>query len=441
MINRKSFLKPGRLAWLAGLAVAAAGLTFLAVPAAPSAWAQRENATAANKQPPSVEVTKPQRGTVSHKVQFPAFVEAFEQADLYAKTSGYLSEVRADIGDRIKAGQILAVIDVPEQVNDLTEAKAMLVAKQQLLKAAEATVDQSKRALETAQRQLERYRAQTTLEESTLKRQEELFANKAATNQQLDEFRAKAAVARADVGVAEAKIEAAKADVRGAEAAKGVATAQVDVAAAQVEKITTLLGYSRIAAPFDGVVTRRLANRGDLAQAAMASRTSPLFTVQRIDIVRVVCEVPEAEAARVRVDDLAHVRLIGAEGKTIDATVTRLASALNPTSRTMRTEIHLANTDGRYLPGIYTQVALELGRRENAITVPSTAVGSDAKGTFVYTIVGGKVMRTAVKIGLNEGGVAEVTEGLAEDAQVVITAKGAPQPGTAIAAAPTSAKQ
>jgi len=405
------------------------------------AWGQREAASSASHQPPSVEVTRPQRGTVSHKVQLPGFVEAFEQADLYAKTSGYLSEVRADIGDHVKAGEILAVIDVPEQVNDLAEAKATLVAKQQMLKAAEAAVEQSKRGLETAQRQLERYQAQGTLEESTLKRQEELFANKAATNRQLDEFRAKAAVARADVGVAEAKIEAAKADVRGAEAARGVAMAQVEVAAAQVEKIATLLKYAQIAAPFDGVVTRRLANRGDLTQAAMTNRTSPLFTVQRIDVVRVVCDVPETDAARVRANDIAHVKLIGAEGKPIDGKITRLASALSPTSRTMRTEIHLPNAEGQYLPGIYAQVTMELSRRENALTVPSSAVGSDPKGTFVYTAVDGKLTRTSVKVGINEGGLAEVTEGLAEDGQVVINVKGAPQPGTAIAAAPPSPKQ
>jgi multidrug resistance efflux pump len=140
----------------------------------------------------------------------------------------------------------------------------------------EALLDSKQRSLETAQRQVDHSKANVTLQDVTLKRQEVLFKGRNIANQTLDEARANAEIAKADVGVAEANRAFA---------------AQVALAAATVEKIKALLGYSQIVAPFDGVVARRLMNRGDLVQAATTTRTTPLFTVQRIDTIRVFCDV------------------------------------------------------------------------------------------------------------------------------------------------------
>jgi multidrug resistance efflux pump len=292
----------------------------------------------------------------------PATLEAYEAADMYAKTSGYVSDVKADIGDHVKAGQVLAVIDEPELDKDLAEAQALLEARHKMRDAADAGVVQAQKLLEVARQQLNRYKADLQFQEVTLKRQQELFAGKAVTDQQLDDIRARTEVARADAGVAEAKIAGAEADVKGAESSRGVAAAQVEVAAAQVEKIKTLIQYTRIVAPFEGVVTRRLVNRGDLAQAATTGRTSPLFTVQRLDTVRVFCEVPEANVPQVHVGDSAQVKLFAAPLQPIDAHVTRSSFALNPSTRTMRVEIDLKNPQETLLPGMYAQVTFNSGR-------------------------------------------------------------------------------
>src|SRR5205085_12667815 len=138
--------------------------------------------------------------------------------------------------------------------------------------------------------------------------------------------------------VGAAKVAAAEADVQAAEANRAVAAAQVHVAEAEAQRLEALLRYTKIVAPFDGVVTRRLVNRGDLVQAATASRTMPLFTVQRIDTVRVFCEVPENAAAHVAKGAPAAVKVYALDGKTIEGKVTRFAAALNPETRTMRTE-------------------------------------------------------------------------------------------------------
>src|SRR3954447_26102465 len=148
------------------------------------------NSTKADS-PPRVEVVRPRRVTVAQRLQTNATLGAFEEADLFAKISGYLSDVRVDIGDHVKAGQVLAVIDVPEMEQELAEAKAQLESKQSLL--------------ESARRQLDHYKANITLQNALLRRREELGAEgHFVSDRTLDEVRAGAEIAKADLGVAEA---------------------------------------------------------------------------------------------------------------------------------------------------------------------------------------------------------------------------------------------
>jgi len=353
---------------------------------------------------PRVEIEHPRRVTVAQRLQTNATLEAFEDTDLFAKVSGYLSDVRVDIGDHVKAGQVLAVISVPEMENELAEDKAQLDSKQ--------------RSLETAERQVDHNKANVTLQDVTLKRQEELFKARNIAPQDLDQARANADIAKADVGVAEANL--------------AFAAAQVELAAATVERIKTLLAYAQIVAPFDGVVARRLVNRGDLVQAATSTRTTPLFTVERIDTIRVFCDVPENDVPNLHVGDTAIVKPYGFEGKPFAGTVTRFSLRLNPATRNMRTEIDLPNPEERLYPGMYAEVSLEMNRRPDALTVPATAVGSDGIGNFVYTITDNRVTRLAINIGLSDSGRTEVTGGLSKETPVVTTYRGSPPPGTTV---------
>src|SRR5258706_2494308 len=362
----------------------------------------RANSTADNR--PRAELVRPRRLTVARHVQTNASLEAFEQTDLFAKVSGYLTEVRVDIGDHVKAGQVLSVIDIPEMGKELAEAKAQLESK--------------RKALETALREVEHHKADVTLQDATLKRQEVLFEGHAITDQTLDEVRAKTQIAGADLGVAEAN--------------RAFAAAQVDLGAATVEKIKTLLGYAQIVAPFDGVVARRLVNRGDLVQAATSTRTTPLFTVQRIDTIRVFCDVPENDVPHLQIGDPAIVKPAGFDGQPFIGKVTRFSLRLDPETRNMRTEIDLPNPEERLYPGTYAEVSLEMNRRPDALTVPTTAVGSDDDGNFVYTITDHRITRLAVKTGLTDNGRIEVTAGLSDETPVVVSTKGAPPLRTAV---------
>src|SRR5467141_1442211 len=184
--------------------------------------------------PPRVEVVHPRRATVAQRLQTNATLEAFEEADLFAKVSGYLSDVRVDIGDHVEAGQVLAVIDVPEMKQELAEAKAQLESKQS--------------SLESARRQLDHNKADLALQNALAKDREQLGEGRGfISDRTLDQVHANAEIAKADLGVAEAD--------------RALAANQVDVAAATVDKIKTLLAYTQIVAPFDGVVARRQVNR------------------------------------------------------------------------------------------------------------------------------------------------------------------------------------
>jgi RND family efflux transporter MFP subunit len=361
---------------------------------------------------PRVELVRPSRVTVAQRLQTNATLEAFEEADLFAKVSGYLSDVRVDIGDHVKAGQVLAVIDVPEMEQELAEAEAQLETKQ--------------RALETARWQVEHSKADLALQEITFRRQGTLNKDQWVSNQALDDARAKNDIARADLGLAEANHDQA--------------AAQVDMATATVAKTKALLAYTQIVAPFDGVVARRLVNRGDLVQAATATRTTPsagsLFTVQRIDTIRVFCDVPENDVPSLHIGDPAIVRPSGYDGKPFIGKVTRFSLRIDPETRNMRTEIDLPNPDERLYPGTYAEVSLEMNRRPDALTVPTAAVGSDTDGKFVYTITDNRITRLAIKSGLTDNGRREVTAGLSGNTPVVATIKSAPPPGTAVQPGP-----
>jgi RND family efflux transporter MFP subunit len=346
---------------------------------------------------------------VAQHLQTNATLEAFEEADLFANVSGYLSDVRVDIGDHVKAGQVLAVIDVPEMKQELAEAEAQLESK--------------KSSLESARRQIDHNKANLTLQNVLLKDREQLGEGRGfISDRTLDELHANADIAKADLGVAETN--------------RALSANQVDVAAATVDKIKTLLAYTQIVAPFDGVVARRQVNRGDLVQGATATRTMPsagsLFTVQRIDIIRVFCDVPENDVPHLHVGDLAIVKPSGFDGRSFAGKVTRFSLRLDPETRNMRTEIDLPNSGEQLYPGTYAEVSLEMNRHRDALTVPSRAVSSDGDGDFVYTIADNRITRLAVRTGFTDSGRIEVTAGLSEETPVVASVKGVPLPETVV---------
>jgi multidrug efflux pump subunit AcrA (membrane-fusion protein) len=319
----------------AALAVAmvASGVVSSVLIVVSSAQAQL-GSRATQKQPtavkPSPKVGDEDRSEQFAAVTVPATIQAYFVTDLYAKDSGYVLQVNNDIGDHVKQGQVLAAIEDPELQAQFDKAQA--------------AVQQAQADIEVAKRQLAATQADLTLQQVTLKRQKELFAGKASSAQTLDEARAKE-------GVSSANVESGKARIK-------LAEANLDAAKAEAERLRALLAYDKIVAPYDCVVTRRLVNPGDLVQAATSTRTAPLFTCQEIDVVRVFADMPETSAASIRPGLPVEVKLYGASALTVPGTVTRIAAALDPATRTMRVEIDLPNPEEKLVPGMYAQVTL-----------------------------------------------------------------------------------
>jgi multidrug efflux pump subunit AcrA (membrane-fusion protein) len=290
--------------------------------------------------PPPMESTAGTGGTTAPRqtraepaetVTAPATVQALFTTDLFAKDFGYVSRVDSDIGDHVQEGQVLAVIDDPETLAQYDKVRA--------------GVQQAKAALAVAQRQLIGLQADHTLQLLTLKRQKELFAGKAATAQTLDEANAREQSSEANAETGQANIALAQANLQAAEA--------------ESQRLQALLQYTKIVAPFTGVVTRRLVNPGDLVQAATGTRTAPLFTIQQLDPVRVLADVPEASAVDIHPGRSATVKLYEGPERVLHGAVTRVASALDSATRTMRVEIDLPNPEETILPGMYAEVSFE----------------------------------------------------------------------------------
>jgi RND family efflux transporter MFP subunit len=263
-----------------------------------------------------------------------------------------VSELAVDVGTRVRSGQVLARLAVPELVEERNAARAQVAALR-----------------------------------SEYERTEMLAARNSVTQKALAE-----AKSRLDVAIA----------------AEGEVAAQIE--------------YATIQAPFDGVVTARAIDPGDMVYQASSPKGSgqPLLKVAKLDVIRVKTYVPERDAVWADVGDAATISFDALAGQAFTGTVARLSGAIDPATRTMLAEIDLPNADGRIRPGLYGQVRLTLERRETALALPAAAVQFGDGGAFVFVAAAGDVARrTPVQTGLNVGGWVEIVGGLRGDERVV----------------------
>jgi multidrug efflux pump subunit AcrA (membrane-fusion protein) len=304
-------------------------------------------------------------------LKLPGRVEAAEQAELYSRIVGYVQRINVDIGDRVRKGQLLAELAVPEMEADLRRKEALLVQADAEIQHAEQLVQEARATLagadaEVRQSELGVKQAQARLQfaQTQLARFKTLFENKSIDGsvveekeQQLEAVKAELALAEVKVRVAQATRESVTANRGSAEAGVKVAVARRDAARADAERQRVMVQYARILAPFDGVVTRRNVHVGDLA-GPPNPRGQPLFTVARVDMVRVIVAIPDADVARMQVGTPAVVEINALPGLKFTGAVSRMAAVLDDRDRTLRAEIDLANTDGKLLPGMFATVTL-----------------------------------------------------------------------------------
>lgn len=356
-------------------------LTLLAaaLTAAPAAVRTSETADTAGAPPVLVETAPPARGTIVRRLDIVATLDPWEEAILYAKVSGYVGSIPVDRGDFVKKGDLIAVLDIPETQDEQTLLRAR--AQQ-----AEAEVEESRAEVRLQGIALERLRAVLAEEPG------------AVTAQETDLASGKLEVARAALAAAESRLLVVRADLARTE---------------------TLLAYGRITAPFAGIITERYVDHGALVTAGTGSKPSPVARLVDASRLRAILDVPESEIAHVRQGSAARLLVDALPGRTFEGRVSRFSRALDPASRTMRTEILIANPEGVLAAGMFGRVSLDLEKREGVITLaPGQLYFQDHK-THVFVAEDGRARRVEVVCGADDGNVVEVVSGLSGDEAVI----------------------
>jgi RND family efflux transporter MFP subunit len=439
--------------YLVGLALSLA-LGVLSAGCNRSEGAPGENQTAASTTIARATAGKPQRKAIRLETTQPGQIDAFEETPIHPKVSGYVGEVMVDIGDQVEKDQLLAELSVPELNVDLVHAEALVAQAEAGIKKAQAAVRAMEAASKTAQthiRQAEASVARTAAQHERWKSEHaritELADKGSVTKKLVDETLNQLKAAEAAQTEAEAAVESAKAafaqsqaDTEKAKSEESAAVAALGVAKAGHARAKAMLAYTKIKAPFRGVVTSRNVDTGHFTQATRGADAKPLFVVSQSDTVRVFVDVPELEAAWVDAGDAATVQVQALRNKEVKSKVTRTSWTLNSANRSLRTEIDVANEKLELRPGMYATVRITLEEHPNALVLPSSAVIYANDEAFCHLVEAGKIVRRAIKPGIRSGGDVEVLDGLKGNETVVVLQPASFAPGQAVEVREATAK-
>ncbi len=349
---------------------------------------------------PTVAVAKVVRKAISRDLTISSELVPFQETDVFAKESGFVSKLYVDYGTHVSKGQLMAVLEIPEL--------------QALLQEDEASIRSMSDQVTDAQHELARIEAQ----HKVLHVQYERLNNVANQKPGL--------VAQQEVDDAQGKDLAAEAQVEAAKSRLQVAQSQLAVTQSKLVHDQALYNYSKITAPFSGVVTQRYANLGTLMQAGTNSSTqaTPLVKLSQEDLFRLVMPVPESYVRYIKIGDTVNVR-VPSLNRDFPGRVARFSVDVGQATRTMHTELDVPNPKGVLVPGMYAEASLALDRVGNALVVPLEAVTVQGQnGTVLVVDSLNKIEFRTINIGIQTENEAEVLSGLRDGDQVVIGDRG-----------------
>ena len=398
-----------------------------------------------------VEVAHPRQGGIEHTTTQAGSVHAFEHAALYSKIAGYLKVQNVDIGDRVKIGQLLAVIDDPEldKVVDqnkaaLDKAKAEVHVAEAQIRSAEAAKQAAEAMVQQAQTSILAKTSNEELQQKQLNRIAGLVAHRAVEDKLQDEQQDRRDVAVADLGMARAEVISAEAAVmekaaliEQAQADLIEAKANVAVGEADLAKAKVMHDYTRITSPYDGVVTLRSFHRGDFIRSASEGGNVPVLAVARTDLMRVVLPIPDTDVPFANRGDKATLHIVALPGKTFEGTISRFSETEDAESRNMRTEVDIPNKDEILREGMYGRVTVVLqAAAADSMTIPSSGLlGQTGTGEgHVYVVVDEKAHKVEVQVGNDNGIETEILKGLKPADEVIISYNGSITEGTPVKA-------
>jgi RND family efflux transporter MFP subunit len=375
---------------------------------------------------PTVAVARAATADLSRDLILTAEFKPYQEVDVMAKVSGYVKEIRVDVGDRVKEGELLATLEVPEMADDLRKSQAGVRHSQSEVARAQDEIARAKSARDIAHLSYDRLFQASQKKPGLIAQQE------------IDDAQSK------DLG-AEAQLAAANSSL-------AAARQQVDVDQSSSARVQTMIDYQRVTAPFAGVVTKRYADQGSMIQAGTASQTQamPVVRISQNGLLRLILPVPESAVPTIHIGQQVEVR-VPALNRAFPGKVARFVDKLSLETRTMDTEVFVPNADLVLIPGMYAEVTLTLSRRNSVLTIPITAVDVDpetaspdgaaqaasknlasdapAAGRVMVITPTSRVEVRKISLGLETANQVEVRSGLNEGDMVVIGSRSGLQPG------------
>jgi RND family efflux transporter MFP subunit len=348
----------------------------------------------------TVGVTKVVNKSLGRQITLSSELVPFQEIDVYAKESGYVKKLLVDYGTHVKAGQVMAVLEIPELEAQLQEDQAEI----------KNAVNQVSRA----QHELYRYQAQYKALHLQYTRLNGVFESQPGI------------VAQQEVDDAEGKDLAASSQVDAGQAALEAAQSQLSVTKAKLAHDQSLFDYSKITAPFSGVVTERYANLGTLVQAGTNSSTQaiPIAKLSQDDLFRLVIPVPESYVRFIHIGDHVNVR-VPSLNRTVPGKVARFSVDVKEETRTMHTEVDVLNPGRLLMPGLYADADLTLEQKDDIPCVPLQAVNHQGEQTSVFVVnANGELEERVITLGIQTASDAEVLSGLGAGEQVVVSDRG-----------------
>ena len=385
----------------------AAAATIAAAALCSCGNAQKASANTAGAAPAEVAVgvTKVARKSLGRVLTLSSELVPFQEIDVYAKESGYVRKLNVDYGSRVKAGDVLAVLEIPELELQLQQDDAAIKHAQ----------DQGT----YSQHEVTRSEAQHKVLHLQFDRLNSVAQSKPGL------------VAQQEVDDAQGKDLAAESQIEAAKSSQEAAQSQLVAAQVKRQHDQVLFDYSKITAPFDGVVTQRYANLGTLLQAGTNSSTQamPLVKLSEDNKFRLVIPVPESYVRYIRIGDPVSVN-VPSLNRTFPGKVARFSVDVREDTRTMHTEVDIENPNHVIIPGVYAEATLTLDQRANALAVPLQAVDQSGNQASVLVVTAAhKIEVRRVTLGVETATQAEVLSGLQEGEDVVVSDRSGLKPG------------
>jgi len=341
-------------------------------------------------------VARVERHNVGSTLTIAGEFKPFQDVNVHAKVAGYVREIYVDVGDHVKEGQTLAVLEVPELAAQLSGAEAAVRAAQEQIR--------------KAQGDLQRAQSSHAAAHSAYARLKQAADSRAGlvAQQEVDDTQAKDLETEGQTASSEAQLAGAK--------------QQLEMAEANQKQYTALSSYTRIVAPFAGMITNRYADTGALVAAGTSSSTQaiPVVRLAQTSKLRLVLPIPESVAAQIHLGDPVKVR-VQALDQEIEGKVSRFADSLDRQTRTMETEIDFDNRSGRLISGMYTETRLSLREKKDVLTIPLEAVSRNGEDASVLAVNGQNVVEARkLRLGAEDSVRVEVLAGLSEGERVII---------------------